>query len=224
MIDQLIIGDKASYDDFKASMAFREIGTPPKKSIKETVPFSNVTYDFSKINGEIYWEERELEYVFEIIADTPEKLEELKADFSNWIMNVVSENLIDPFIPYFHFVGTYADMTYEDDEHFDKTTATVTFTAYPYKVANLPKVYEITVGAKASGTLDVVNGSSHRITPTITTDGDTTLSVGGKSYTVATGETYDERLKIDVGLNSMTFENSSDKPVAVVVSFYEEVF
>ena len=74
MIDQLIIGDKASCDDYGASVASRKIVPPKKKEIKETVPFSNVTYDFSAINGEQYWEERELEYTLEIIAPTPEEL------------------------------------------------------------------------------------------------------------------------------------------------------
>lgn len=56
MLDQLIIGDKSSFDDFDASVSERNISPPKKKEIKETVPFSNVTYDFSKINGELFWE------------------------------------------------------------------------------------------------------------------------------------------------------------------------
>lgn len=40
MIDQLIIGDKASFDDFGASVATRKIKMPKKKSIKETVPLT----------------------------------------------------------------------------------------------------------------------------------------------------------------------------------------
>ena len=63
MIDQLIIGKIASYDDFGASVAERKIIKPKKKSIKETVPFSNVTHDFSAIDGELYWEEASLEYI-----------------------------------------------------------------------------------------------------------------------------------------------------------------
>ena len=42
MIDQLIIG----------GLAKSKKKPPKKKSIKETVPFSNVTYDFTAINGE----------------------------------------------------------------------------------------------------------------------------------------------------------------------------
>ena len=169
MIDQLIIGEKASFDDFGASLATRNIGMPRKKSIKETVPFSNVTYDFSKINGEVYWEERDLEFVFEIIASTPEKLEELKTAFSSWVMNVFNEEIHDPFIPDHHFVGTFDDIEFEDDEGLDKTTVTVTFLAYPYKIANTPKVYQLDIDSGTSKKIWIVNESSHRITPTIIT-------------------------------------------------------
>jgi predicted Ser/Thr protein kinase len=78
MLDQLIIGDKGSCDDFEASVKERVIHPPKKKSIKKTIPFSNVTHDFSAINGEVYWEERTLEYIFEIIANSAEELEEKK--------------------------------------------------------------------------------------------------------------------------------------------------
>ena len=67
MIDQLKIGAIGSYDKFGASVSERKIGNPKKKSIKDTVAFSNKTYDFSKIDGELYWEERPLEYIFEIL-------------------------------------------------------------------------------------------------------------------------------------------------------------
>lgn len=168
MIDQLIIGDKASYDDFSASMASRKIGNPKKKSITATVPYSNVTYDFSKINGELYWEQRPLEYVFEIIASTPEKLEELKTDFSAWVMNVLNEEIHDPFIPEYHFVGTFDDISFADEETLDKTTVTVKFKAYPYKIANLPTVIEGDLsGPNVSHQIALGNRSSHRIAATV---------------------------------------------------------
>ena len=168
MIDQLIIGDKASYDDFSASMASRKIGNPKKKSITATVPYSNVTYDFSKINGELYWERRDLEYVFEIIASTPEKLEELKTAFSAWVMNVLNEEIHDPFIPEYHFVGTFEDISFADEETLDKTTVTVKFKAYPYKIANLPTVIEGNI-SEHRVTLQIAlgNRSSHRVLATV---------------------------------------------------------
>ena len=95
MLDQLIIADTGSYDKFGASIKEREIHAPKKKTIKDTVPFSNATYDFTAINGEIYWQERTMKYIFEIVENTPEELEERKMKFSNWVMNVMEQNNAD---------------------------------------------------------------------------------------------------------------------------------
>lgn len=224
MLDQFIIGDKASYDDFDASVAERSISTPKKKSIKETVPFSNITYDFSAINGEVYWEERELKYVVEILADTPNELEAKKTAFSNWIMNVQGEKIYDPFIENYHYVGTFESMDYADDESVEKTTATVKFLAYPYAIANTQTKHTYTVPAGSSVTMNVYNESAHRITPTIVTDAEITLKVGNASYAIPKGEVTDDAFKLSVGVNVLEIVNETDTNCTVSVKFYEEVF
>lgn len=224
MYDQLTIGDKASYTDFSASLASRKIAPPKKKSIKATVPFSNVTYDFSAINGETYWEERELEYIFEITADDPEELEELKRAFSSWVMNVLDEEIHDPFIPFHHFRGTYSDMDYEDDEGLDKTTATVRFTAYPYMIADTPTVREVVVPASGEETVLFPNESSHPVAPTIYSDLGIRFVIGNTSYSVSAGTLKDEAIRLPVGLTSITLDNLETSPCTVRISLREEVF
>lgn len=221
MIDQLIIGDKASYDDFEASVKERTITDGKKKEIKDSVPFSNVTYDFSAINGEIYWEEKELEYVFEITADTPEELEEKKMAFKSWVMNVMGAKLFDPFIRDYHFNATYSDIDVDDSE-VEKATITVTFTAYPYMIANKAKVYTIALEASEEVTVTVMNDSSHRITPTFNADVAFTVAMDGSSYAVPTGETTDDSFKIAVGANTLTLKATESGTVNI--SFCEEVF
>lgn len=224
MYDQLIIGSKASFDDFRASIAERKIGMPAKKKIKETVPFSNITHDFSRINGEQYWEERTLEYVFELTASTPEELEELKQAFANWVMNVAAEEIHDPHIPDFHFLGTFDDIDPADDEGLDKTTITVKFTAYPYMIANAQKQYSVEVPAGEEETLTVVNGSSHRIVPTIITDASVVLKIGTTSYAVGEGTSTDDRLKLASGVTSVVVQNAGTAAATVSVTIREEVF
>ena len=231
MIDQLIIGDKASYDDFSASMASRKIGTPKKKSITATVPYSNVTYDFSKINGELYWEQRPLEYVFEIIASTPEKLEELKTAFSAWVMNVLNEKIHDPFIPEYHFVGTYDDIDYDDEETLDKTTATVKFKAYPYKIANLPTIIEGYVsGNLVSNQIALGNRSSHRVPATVRVEvvfgviNYVSCDIDGTNWTIPT----DTDVSVYIPEGVQTIELINDGSLGCngkyTITFREEVF
>ena len=224
MIDQIAIGNKASFDDFGASVAERKMKQPTKKEIKETVPFSNITHDFTAINGEIYWNERELEYIFEMIAPTPERLFEMEAAFANWLMNIIKQELHDPVIPDYHFEVTYSDMSFEDDESLEKTTATVIFSAYPYKIANYPKSFDFEIPAKGSKTVWIPNESSHRITPKITTDAAITLELDDSGYSMNAGVAEDETFKLEAGLNKITITNSSGAACNVSFTFYEEVF
>jgi hypothetical protein len=224
MLDQLIIDSTASVEDFDASVKERKISAPKKKSIKETVPFSNVTYDFTAINGEIYWDERELEYIFEIIANTPEELEEKKTAFSSWIMNVANSKIYDPIDTDYHYIGTFNDISYEDEENLDKTTITVKFLAYPYKISNAPTVYNLTVSANAQYAKTVINSSSHRITPTISTNVAVTLQLDNVSYSVPAGETQNSTLHLKSGANTLIIQNNTNTSCTVVLSFYEEVF
>lgn len=222
MMDQLIIGNKASYDDFEASLYSRKIYNPEKKSIKDTVPFSNQTYDFSAINGEVYWNERQLEYVFEIWADSPEELEAKKQRFFDWIMNVMNEEIHDPFIPDYHFIGTYDSSDPEDAEDIEKTTITVKFAAYPYKLANEKTVLTFNVSASAETSLVITNDSSHRVQPTITCDDDATLSIDGKTFVLSKGTYTYDGLMLKAGTNAVKVKNSASDG-AIIFEFVKEV-
>lgn len=224
MLDQLIIGEKASLDDFDASVAERRIKDPTKKEVKDTVPFFNGTYDFSKINGELYWNERELEYAFEITADTPEELERKKTAFKNWVMNVFEEKLFDPYITDYHFRATFKDIDPADDESLNKTTITVKFTAYPYQIANDPTEYEFVIPAGTEKAVNIINGGIHRVTPILVIGAAVTLTVDDTTYTITAGEFTDSRFELTVGGNSWVIKNNNDTDCTVTVRFYEEVF
>lgn len=222
MLDQIRIGDKYSLDDFFFSMRERKISEPTKKSIKETVPFSNKTYDFSNINGELYWNERSLEYVFECIMPTPEEIEVAKVAFSNWLMLIQEANLYDPFIEDYHFVATFEDISYEDE--VEKTTATVKFSAYPFKIANKKTSAGFTVNAGEEITVVVANNSGRKLPPTIYSDFGASLKLNDVIFGIPAGETTDSTFNLEVGRNIITITNNSDAGGAISFSFFEEVF
>lgn len=207
MLDQLKIGNVYSYDSYFASVRERSIGTPKRKTIKETVPFSNVTYDFSAINGEVYYEERSLQYVFEITADSPEELETLKIAFASWVMGVMQEKLYDPFIKDYHFLATYDELSFADEEDVEKTTATVKFTAYPYKIANDTKEIVIPLYAYEEADAEILNNSSHRVTPTLNASVPVTVKVGENSYSIPSGEVRSEIAKFPQGKTNIVIQN-----------------
>lgn len=224
MFDQLIIGNTKSLDDFGASVAARVIKPPKKKSIKETVPFSNVTYDFSAINGEIYWEERELQYQLEMIAESSEELESMKTNLSAWLMNIQEESLIDPHDTAWHYLATFDSMEFEDDESLLKTTAVVNFFAYPYKIANVETSFIGNIPAAEKRDFIVINNSAHRITPTIKNDKAITVRLNNVSYAIPAGTSADEVLKLEPGTSTLNIQNNEQEICKIEISFFEEVF
>lgn len=222
MLDQVRIGDKYSYDDYEASMKSREVSQPEKKSIKDTVAFSNQIYDFSTINGEIYWEERALEYVFEITADTPEELEDKKRDFLAWIMFIHEANLYDPFIVDYHFIATY-DSIDVDDTEIEKSTIKVKFTAYPYLISNAETTYTIAIPTGETRTSIIVNDSAHKVIPTLSTTAAINIKMGNTSYSLSSGITSDEQFELDPGSSTLTITNSGTENCVLTISFYAEV-
>ena len=152
MIKQLIIDGKKSYDDFGLLIASRNISQPKKKSIKESVPYSNTIYDFSKLNGEIYWEERTLQYTFDIAEITTEEMEIVKSNAYNWLMNVHDTDIYDPYIGDYHFHGSFDSDSWSED--FGAGEIKVSFTVYPYKISNVDNsVSTDEIGISNDGTL-----------------------------------------------------------------------
>lgn len=223
-IDQLRIGYKSSYDDFEASLKQRVIHLPKKKSIRETVPYFNGSYDFSKINGEIYWEDRTLEYIFEIEADTPDDLEQKKTRFAAWIMNVMEEIIYDPYEPDYHYIGTYADHRWDDDESVEKSTVTVKFDAYPYKIANAATAYCFALPAASEVVKTVYNDSNHPVAPTLCADASLAVQMGSTTYTLPAGTYQDYNFKLEPGANVLTITNSGNSAATLSVEFFAEVF
>lgn len=221
MFDQLFIGNVGSYDEFGASVAERIITKPKKKSIKETVPFFNGTHDYSAINGETYWEDGGLEYVFEILADSAEELEEKKRPFFAWVMNTAQAELHDPFIRGFHFIATYDDMDVDDSE-VEKSTITVKFTAYPYMISNVKRVYAYVI-TEAETNIKINSNSSHRITPTFVTDVECNIVKGNTSYGIPAGTVEDDKFLLVPGENNMTVKATSGSGT-LKIEFFEEVF
>jgi len=220
--DQLIIGNKASYDDFEANVRERKIPAPKKKSIKDSVPFSNETYDFSAINGEVYWEERMIEYVLEIWAATPEELEEKKQNLVSWLMNVSQEELHDPFILDYHFLATFNDIDINDTE-IEKSTMTVKFTTYPYKISNDKKLLTYNLTESETIKAYIRNDSSHRITPTFISEVPFVLEMNGSTYSVPSGRTKDYSFWFAPDVNELSLR-SAEGSGTLKIEFCEEVF
>lgn len=212
---QLIINGKKSYDDFDLCISDRNISPPKKKSIKESVPFSNMVYDFSNINGEIYWEERKLEYSFDIAEISTDKMEEVKSKVSNWLMNVQDTDIYDPYIGDYHFHGSFDSASWDED--FGEGSLKVSFLVYPYKISNADVVNELEINKELTKT--ITNESAHRIAPTIISSGTFTITLNNKTYSVGNG-THTNVFYLESGENTLTIKGSG----SITISYAEEMF
>lgn len=224
MLDQLIINGVGSYDAFTASLAMRTIKAPAKKEIKETVPFSNQAYDFSGINGEVYWEERELEFVLELTAQDPSGLEYKKTRLANWLMNVQTARIFDPHDLGHYFLGTYADMSFEDDESVEYTVCTVAFKAYPYKIAVKPTTYVLEVSGNTEQMVLVRNESGHPVIPQVTCSHAVVITLNEVEYTFQAGTVKSSTFKLPPGMLELKVVNQQAAACRTIIQFYEEVF
>lgn len=68
--DGITLHDKHSYRDFGAWLKSKTIGIPSTIKITETIPYMQGSYDFTELYGEQTYDDRELEYEFDLHATT----------------------------------------------------------------------------------------------------------------------------------------------------------
>lgn len=210
MIKELRIGDKGSFSDFGQCISKRSIGIPAKKIIKETVPFKNGDYDFSALNGEPAYEDREISYTFDVIGTNMLEVEKQKKKLLDWLMNVQNENIYDPYIENFHFYGSYNGPNWS--ENWEQSELTVTFKVYPYLISNSPFIKKFKLKA-GSNKVQLHNNGSHQIIPKITTNNPIDILVDNTKYSLNVGLSEDDNFLLKKGINEMIINTTSDTEV-----------
>lgn len=174
----ITINGKHSLRNFDVYIAERDIGMPEKKSVLKTVPFFNGFYDFSSLNGYPSWGSRLIKYVFDVVSNTIAETERLKSSLLTWLCNVENEPIYDDDIPNYHFKGSFTSASVDEDESGLKMTVTVTYTCYPFLIAN--EETEIELGAGDN----TVTVSGQPISPGVVTTSTATITVGNRSVSL----------------------------------------
>lgn len=133
-MDGIKINGRHSYLDFGLYVKEREIGVPQRRSIRKSVPYCHGSYDFSALNGEIAYADRQLAYVFDVTGDSVEELEQNKAEVCAWLMEAQEIPIYDDACPYVHFVGSVGSIAWSPDENGLQGELAVTFDCYPFKI------------------------------------------------------------------------------------------
>lgn len=211
--DGIRINDLHSYHNFGLYIKLRNVGLPEKKSIRQTVPFMNGYYDFSALYGAPAWNERIIEYAFDILADTPQELEREITKILDWLCNVHDEDIFDDTLTRFHWHGSYesSDVTYDDSGM--QAEIKVSFVVYPFKISD-----EATVHTLVAGSYTITNFGM-AVAPYVISNASVAIQIGNYVSSIPANESI--HLKVDLARGDNTVIIAGEG--TVTLSFFEEV-
>ena len=172
--------DFHSYEDFGQLLAARSSGDPSKKLATKTVPFMSGFYDFSKLYGSLAFESREVTYSFDIMEETKEECQHIRAKMMDWLSSVHDEDIFDDDIPGYHWHGSFSSSSWSEAETGESGTLEVTFLCHPFMICDTWTEIHL-----ATGNHTIMN-INQTVKPTAVPDtGTATVKIGEYSQTIS---------------------------------------
>ena len=208
--DGFKVSGKHNFWDFASCIASSDSGKPEKKFVTATVPYMSGFYDLSKIYGAIAYESRDVSYTFEILGDDMDDLQRQKTNLLDWLGLVHDEPIYDDTQPNYHYVGSFYEADWEEDETGESGTLTVTFKCQPFLIADRATEESLSVG-----THTVVNHGQQVSVFAKANSGSATVKINGVIQAVTTTE---QRLtaQLQPGENEVVVTSNS-----VTLRYYE---
>lgn len=213
MTEGIRINDKHSFGDFGLYLKSRKIGLPEKKSIRQTVPFLNGYYDFSTLNGAAAWNERIIEYAFDVMNDNPVELDHFVSFVLDWLANVHDVDIHDDTVYGYHWHGSYNNASVDWDETGMLAEISVSFVVHPFKIADEPTEYTMTAGSYTVHNLGMV------VAPYAIATSDAAIQIGNYVSTMPANEKVKLQINLVRGDNTVIVTGDG----TVRLGFYEEV-
>lgn len=123
-----------SYETLGTRILQRNIGSAPKDNYTERVPFSSVTYDFSRIYGAPTYGERTISYTLEFLCFNKKSAQSKILKILEKLKWSGRKNLYDDLLPDYHF--RVREPTIKWNESHGVYTFNVDFPAEPEIIAN----------------------------------------------------------------------------------------
>ena len=207
--------NKHSFDDFGLTIKSKKIGNPKKNKIKEEIPFMNGSYDFSLLYGDQTYSERKLEYTFNLNEKNKIEMNVKKIQVLEWLNDGGKQPLYDDTIPGFYFLAEVEDDDFSEDGKNGELT--VTFNAYPYKIASrnegndiwddfnfeLDYMQETKFDVSGSKFVNIINPSSKNINPIVICSSEFNVIKDSTTYKFNGGTTKDWIFTLDKGENNL---------------------
>ena len=148
---QIKYAGRYSYDDFGLYIGMEtdtETGREPARPriIRETIPFMNGSYDFSRVGGKTVYDDQTLRYTFIIHGRDMTVVQDKAAALDEWLSGTETE-LYDTAYPGWKFVGvSYMGMSAVEYYSSNRTLGKVSveFTSSPYLRSTTGKLIDCT--------------------------------------------------------------------------------
>jgi len=213
----LIFNSKNSLIDYGLEIASKEIPSPSRKQVTETVPFMSGLWDFSPNE----YDAVNLKYSFDVIADSKRELSDAKRGLETWL-NTGAGPLYDTEISTSHYFDVYSVATSWSESGL-QGSLTAEFTCYPFMKS--PTRDSTTTLSSTAQTVTISLGGVRPIIPTIIVEGagaSASITFGSKTASLSAG-TYHGGTIIGAllpGSNTLAVSGSG----TLTVRYWEEVF
>lgn len=217
MITGINFNGKHSYKDFDMFIKERNIGIPNKRKITKTIPYMNGNYDFSLIYGEQCYDERQVEYKFNLCASSRLDLNYQKSTVAEWLMGTGKIKLYDDEMPGYYLLAECISIDIETYVFFNLLSCK--FTCYPFYIAddyvgndiwdtfNFEIDYATQNAFEVNGTksVSIYNPSAINVIPEVicSSIGDIKVIRDNINYFFKPGSSKDYRFMLGKGLNNL---------------------
>ena len=213
----ITFNNKHSFSDFNLILNSKEISTPSKKKVKESIAGMNSTYDFSTVasGGEIVYNQRSLKYNFTLLCNSKAQLHSQLSEIFQWSQDTPQSQLIDDTIKDYYFLAEIEDDINIKEEN-DTAEITFNFIAEPFKTSiNLEGndiwdlfnfetdvFQDVAYVVSGSKTITIIN-TGRLISPVINVTSPMTITINFKTFNLVTGNNSLYGLKLLNGSNSL---------------------
>lgn len=137
MIRQMIFNGVSTGDLRGVTVAKGSWGTPKPRVVRESVPYRSGSTDLSAVGGKVYYDDRDPQYVFNVIGEDAEDTSDLVSDVVNWLYSEGDGILKDEHLHGWKLTNCRCtDISYEYiDQARRVVQLTAAFAADPYMIS-----------------------------------------------------------------------------------------
>lgn len=214
------------FDSIKENLllTYRDDPPPEEKEIRDAALFMQGDYDFSRILGETFRENRPLTYEFFIKENNFERRKTIETKYENMLLNQGRSRIYDTANPGYYFDGKCINAEVALDTTWQQLKLTITFDCYPYMVSELQEGHDIwdefnleldvsqITEFEVNGTENITlyNSGSASLAPKIKTTGAVKITKDNYTLEIDVPGTYSsEQLRLIYGENKLKLEGNA---------------